>query len=195
LPGLKRLSKAGWVESLQEWKAVPFLPQARQVLACQMQRWVGGADVEAMTRVATANLGPLESPEVARFRDIVLPIVRANPQVRFKFILSPLHLFQFWVNATKQGGLGLRIELAIIDALMNEPNVEIHDMTGMAWLTHNSDRYDAMHYDFAGAREVVGALASGSMKITSVPRHNRMLSEEIRAGGEMVRQSFETKCP
>src|SRR5436190_9584324 len=122
-----------------------------------MQRWVGSADVDALTRTGMENLGPVERPEVTRFRGIVLPIVRANPQVRFKFILSPLHLWQFWINATKLGGLGLGIELAIIDTLMDEPNVEIHDMTGMAWLTHNSDRYDAIHYDLPGAKEVVDA--------------------------------------
>ena len=78
---------------------------------------------------------------------------------------------------------------------MNEPNAEIHDLTGMAWLTHDPDRYDVMHYDLDGAREVVDVLASGSMKITSVPRHNQMLLDEILAGGEMVQQSFKAKCP
>jgi hypothetical protein len=192
---LKRLSKAEWVGSLEDWKAVPLLPRDRQILACEMQRWVGDADVEALTRIGMENLGPVQRPEVMRFREIVLPIIRANPQVRFKFILSPLHLFQFWVNATKLGGLGLGVELAIIDALVDEPNVEIHDLTGMASLTHNSGRYDAMHYDFAGAREVVAALASGSMRITSLEQHKEMLLSEIQAGGEMVRQSFQTKCP
>jgi hypothetical protein len=52
-----------------------------------------------------------------------------------------------------------------------------------------------MHYDFAGAHEVVEALATGSMKITSRARHKEMLRREIAAGGEMVRQAFETKCP
>jgi len=47
---------------------------------------------------------------------------------------------------------------------MNEPNVEIHDHDGDSLAYHNSGRYDVMHYDFAGAREVVDALASGSMK-------------------------------
>jgi hypothetical protein len=192
---LKKLGNAEWVSNLEEWKAVPFNARDRQTLACEMQRWERDDDVEALTRLARENLGPVQTPEITRFREIVLPIVRANRQVRFKFILSPLHLWQFWFNAAKRDGLGLKMELAMIDALIEEPNVEIHDMTGLASLTHNSERYDAMHYDFTGAREVVDAVASGSMKITSLERHKQMLLDEIQAGGEMVQQSFKTKCP
>jgi hypothetical protein len=160
-----------------------------------MQRFEKDDDVEALTRAAGENLGPVETPEAARFREIVLPIVRANRQVRFKFMLSPLHLWQFWFNAAKRRDLGTGLDLAMIEALINEPNVEIHDMTGLAQLTHDSSRYDTMHYDFAGAREVVDALASGSMRVTSLERHKEMLRKEIQAGGEMVRQAFKTKCP
>ena len=190
---LKTLSRAEWVGNLEEWKAVPFSARDPQALACEMQRWEKDDDVESLMRNARENLNPVESPDAARFREIVLPIVRANPQVHFKFILSPLHLWQFWFNAARRGELGL--ELAMIDAVFREPNVEIHDMTGLASLTHDSARYDVMHYDFAGAREVVAALASGSMKFTSLQRHKEMLREEIQAGGEMVRQSLKTKCP
>ena len=192
---LKRLSKAEWVGNLEEWKAVPLLPRDPQTLACEMQRFERDDDVEALTRIAGENLNPVETPEAVRFREIVLPIVRANRQVRFKFMLSPLHLWQFWFNAAKRRELGTGLDLAMINALIDEPNVEIHDMTGLASLTHDSGRYDAMHYDFAGARDVVEALASGSMKITSLERHKEMLRQEIQAGGEMIRQSFKTKCP
>lgn len=191
----KDRSKAEWVDNLEDWKAVPFSPLDPRTLACEMQRWEKADDVEALTRIAGENLNPVETPEAARFREIVLPIVRANRQVRFKFMLSPLHLWQFWFNAAKRRDLGLGLELAMIDALINEPNVEIHDMAGLASLTHDSSRYDAMHYDFAGARDVVEALASGSMKITSLVRHKEMLKQEIQAGSEMVRQSLKAKCP
>ena len=83
----------------------------------------------------------------------------------------------------------------MIDALFREPNVEIHDMTRLASLTHDSTRYDVMHYDFAGEREVVAALAAGAMKITSLERHKEMLRNEIEAGGEMVRRALKAKCP
>lgn len=189
------LGKAGWVGKLEDWKAVPFSPRDPQTLQCEMQRFEKDDDVEALTRAAGENLGPVETPEAARFREIVLPIVRANRQVRFKFMLSPLHLWQFWFNAAKRRDLGTGLDLAMIEALIDEPNVEIHDMTGLAQLTHDSSRYDTMHYDFAGAREVVDALASGSMRVTSLERHKEMLRKEIQAGGEMVRQAFKTKCP
>jgi hypothetical protein len=192
--GRKSLSKADWVGSLDEWKAVPFVgARPPKALACEIQRFEKDEDVEALTRNAEQKLGPVESPDVTRFREIVLPIVRANQQVRFKFILSPLHIWQFWFNAAKRDELGR--ELAMIDALIGEPNVEIHNLTGMSSLTHDSSRYDVMHYDFAAAREVVAALASGSMKITSPEQHKEMLKREIEAGGEMVRQAFGTKCP
>jgi hypothetical protein len=194
----KGLSDAGWVSSLDEWKAIPFRPRDRQTLACEMQRGVRGDDVAALTRIARENLNPIEGPEIRRFREIVLPIVQANRQVRFKFLFTPFQLWQFWFNAAKRDGRALKTELAMIDALINEPNVEIHDMTGMVWFTHNPDRYDYMHYDLAGAREVVDALAAGSMKVTSMARHRDMLLNEIQAGGDMVRETveeFKTRCP
>jgi hypothetical protein len=190
----RSLSKADWVSNLEEWKAVPFVvAREPKALACEIQRFEQDEDVEALTRAAEEKLTPIESPEAKRFREIALPIVRANRQVRFKFILSPLYIWQFWFNAAKRDELGR--EQAMIDALIGEPNVEIHDLTGMSSLTHNSSRYDVMHYDFAGAREVVAALASGSMRITSLEQHKEMLKREIEAGGRMVRQSFSTKCP
>jgi hypothetical protein len=190
----KSLSKADWVGDLEAWKAVPFVGARNpKALACEMQRFEKHEDVGALTRAAEEKLTPHESPDVARFREIVLPIVRANRKVRFKFILSPLHIWQFWFNAAKRDELGL--ELAMIDALIREPNVEIHDLTGMSSLTHDASRYDYMHYDLAGAREIVAALASGSMKITSLEQHRDMLKREIEAGGEIVEAAFATKCP
>jgi len=41
-----------------------------------------------------------------------------------------------------------------------------------------------MHYDFAAHAKSSMPWLSGSMKITSVPRHNQMLLDEIQAGGE-----------
>ncbi len=190
----KKLSKADWVNDLEEWKAVPFHPRDPKDLACEMQRFTRDDNVAALTRTAEQQLAPLITPDVVRFREIVLPIVRANRNVRFKFILSPLHVWQFWFDAAKRG-TPLKAELAMIDSLIGEPNVEIHDLTGMSSLTHDSGRYDAMHYDFAGAREAVAALASGSMKIVSPEQHKQMLRREIEAGGAIVRQAFGTRCP
>jgi hypothetical protein len=124
----------------------------------------------------------------------VLPIVRSHREVRFKFILSPLHLWQFWFNAAKRSG-NLAAELAMIESLGGEPNVEVHDLTGVTALTHDSARYDTMHYDLDGAREVVDALASGSTRITSIAEHNEMLRREIEAGGRMVEEAKRTECP
>ena len=85
----------------------------------------------------------------------------------------------------------------MVDTLINEPNVEIHDLTGMVWFTHNPDRYDYRHYDLEGARDVVDALASGTMKVTSLARHKEMLLTEIQAGGDMVQEVVKepVKCP
>jgi len=193
----KGLSEAGWVNSLQEWKAVPFRPRSRQAAACEIVRAVKGDDIAALTRVARENLGPLEGPEINRFRELVLPIVQANRQVRFKFFFTPFQLWQFWYNSAK--GRALRTELAIMQTLINEPNVEFHDLTAMVWFTHNPDRYDYIHYDLEGAREVVDALASGTMRVTSMERQKQLWLGEIQAAGDMVQevvsQSATTKCP
>jgi hypothetical protein len=191
---LKNLSRAGWVATMEDWKAVAFMgPRGPKALACEIQRSTRGDDVEALTRIARENLNRVESPDAARFREIVLPIVRANRHVRFKFILAPLQLWQFWFIAAKRGEL--ERELAMIGALINEPNVEIHDMAGLAALTHDPTRYDNVHFDLAGSREVVAALASGAVKITSLERHKEMLRNEIEAGGKMVEESVKEKCP
>jgi hypothetical protein len=75
-------------------------------------------------------------------------------------------------------------------------NVEVHDMTGLSSVTHNSAHYsDLIHYNLEGARQVVDALASGAMKISSIAQHEQMLRNELRAGAELAHKSFETKCP
>jgi hypothetical protein len=192
---LKEFSKAGWVDRLSDWKTVGLDVKDKQAFDCDMRREIIGDDVESLTRIAATNLGPGESPEIKRFREIVLPIVRSHRQVRFTFIFSPLHLWHLWFNAVKFDGFWLKLDLAMVHALINEPNAEIHDMTGLVSLTHNAARYDAMHYDLAGSREVVDALASRSMKITSIARHEEMLRREILAGGKMARDALKTNCP
>ncbi len=191
------LSEAQWVNSLEQWKPVPFRPWTRQALACEIQQAVKGDDVAALTRVARETLHPLEGPEIRRFRELVLPIVQANRQVRFKFFFTPFQLWQFWYDAAKRDGVALKTVLAMVHTLINEPNVEVHDLTGMVWFTHNPDRYDYRHYDLQGARDVVDALASGTMKITSLARHKEMLLTEIQAGGDMVQEVIRepVKCP
>jgi len=69
-------------------------------------------------------------------------------------------------------------------------------MTGLGTVTHNSARFsDMIHYNLEAARLVVDALASESEKVTSVAQHDEMLRRELRSGAEIVRKSFEAKCP
>ena len=192
--GLNSFSKAEWVTSLDKWKLIPAGAIDAHVLACEMQHAVGDGDIDALTRRAENDLGPVQTPEIARFREIVLPIVRANRRVHFVFVIPPLHIWPFWHNAVKQGTL--KRERAMIDVLIGEPNVEIHDMTGLSSVTHNSARYsDLIHYNLEAARLVVDALASGSEKITSIAQHDEMLRRELESGAKLVRESFKTKCP
>ena len=155
---------------------------------------VSRADLARLMETNRANITLLVNELLEE--KLVREGAQANRQVRFKFLFTPFQLWQFWYNAAK--GRALKVELAMIDALINEPNVEIHDLTRMVWFTHNPDRYDYIHYDLEGAREVVDALASGSMRVTSTARHREMLLNEIQAGGEMVQRTveeFKTGCP
>jgi hypothetical protein len=191
---LNRFSKAGWVASLEKWKSIPTGAIETHALACEMQKGVRQGDIDALTRRAERDLDPVQTPEIARFREIVLPIVRANRLVRFVFFIPPLHVWPFWLNAVTQGTL--KRERALIDVLIDEPNVEIHDMTGLSSVTHNSARYsDLIHYNLEAARLVVDALASGSEKITSIAQHDEMLRRQLESGAEIVHKSFETTCP
>jgi hypothetical protein len=192
--GWNRISKAQWVDSLNEWKAIPVGTIDVHALDCEIRHWIKDDDIDELTQLAENNLGPVQTPEIVRFREIVLPIVRGNRQVHFVFFFPPLHYWPFWLNAVKQATL--HRERAMIDALIDEPNVEIHDMTGLSSVTHNSGRYsDPIHYNLEGARLVVDALASGSQKITSITQHDEMLRSQLRAGAKLVHDSFETKCP
>jgi hypothetical protein len=192
--GSNTISKAEWVASLDKWKAIPSGVIDTRALACEMQHVVKESDIDALTRRAEDNLGPVQTAEITRFREIVLTVVQANPHVQFVFVIAPLHFWPFWINAVKQNTLNR--ERALIDALIDQPNVEVHDMTGLSSVTHNSARYsDLIHYNLEGARQIVDALASGAMKMTSIAQHEQMLRNELRAGAELVHKSFETKCP
>lgn len=187
-------SRAGWVGSLEQWKLVPSGAINLRALACEAQRAIKQVDIDRLTRNAENDLAPAETPEIERFRQIVVPIVRANRQVHFVFFIPPAHIWPVWQNAVTQGRL--KRERALIDAIIGEPNVEVHDMTGLSSVTHDSARFsDMIHYNAEGARLVVDALASGSQKVTSIAQHEEMLRRELRSGAEIVRRLFETKCP
>jgi hypothetical protein len=189
------ISKAAWVDSLEKWKALPSGTGDSHKRDCRIQEFVkADDDVEALTRRAEDNLAPISSPDSVRFGEIVLPIVRANPNVRFIFLIPPVHVWTLWLNAVKQERL--RWERGLIEVLLGEPNVEIHDLTGVGPVSHNIAYYfDGMHYNLAGTRLVADALASGSMRITSMAQHEQMLKKELRAGEILVKKAFEAKCP
>jgi hypothetical protein len=191
---LNRLSKAGWVASLEKWKLVPAGKIDTHALACEVQHEIRQADIDRLTQDAENDLAPANTAEIARFREIVLPIVRANRRIHFVFFVPPAHVWPFWHNAVKQGTL--KRERALIDVVIGEPNVEVHEMTGLSSVTHDSALFsDMIHYNLEGARLVVDALASGSQKVTSIRQHEEMLRRELRSGAEIVRKSFEAKCP
>jgi hypothetical protein len=192
---LKGISKAEWVDSLEKWKALPTGTGDPHKRDCTIQEYVkADDDIDALTQRAEENLGPIRSPDSVRFGEIVLPIVRAHPKVRFIFLIPPVHVWTLWLNAVKEERL--RWERALIEVVMGEPNVEIHDLTGVGSVSHNIAYYfDGAHYNLEGTRLVVDALASGSMKITSMAQHEQMLKEELRAGEILVKRAFEAKCP
>jgi hypothetical protein len=185
-------SKAGWVPDPDQWKTFAPLKMDPHIEACQIQKRVKLDDIDRLTRAAESDLGPFNGPDYIRYRDVVLPIVRANRNVRFIFLFSPLYLSYFWQGAVSHA---VRTERALIDLFLAEPNAELHDMTGLTLITHDLGRYrDTIHYDAEGARHVVAALASGEMKINSIAQHEKMLREEIRAGAELVRAFYNEKC-
>ncbi len=193
--GMKRMSKAGWVDSFDKWKALPTGTVDLHKHNCTVQEYVKtDSDVDALTRHAEDNLSPLRSPDSMRFGEIVLPIVRAHPDTRFVFLIPPVHVWVLWINAAKQERL--RWERGLIEVLLGEPNVEIHDLTGVGSVSHNIAYYfDGAHYNAEGTRLVVAALESGSMKITSLAQHEEMLKRELRAGAAEVKKAFAEKCP
>jgi hypothetical protein len=192
---LKGSSKADWVDSFDKWKALPTGTVDLHKHNCTIQQYVKAADdIDALTKHAEDNLGPIRSPDSVRFGEIVLPIVRANPNVRFIFLIPPVHAWVLWINAVKQERL--RWERGLIEVVIGEPNVEVHDLTGVGSVSHNIAYYfDGAHYNADGSRLVADALVSDSMKITSMAQHEQMLKEELRAGKALVKKAFEERCP
>jgi hypothetical protein len=186
-------SRAGWVDTIAKWKTYNPLPMSRHDEACRIRNRVKREDVDRLTRQAEYDLGPLDTPEAREYRELVLPIVRANRNVRFVFLFSPVYLSEFWSRAVNGA---LRTERAIIDLFLSEPNAEVHDMTGLTPITHDIARYrDYFHYDFEGARSVVAALASGQLKINSIAQHERMLQQELTAAAAVIHSFYDETCP
>jgi hypothetical protein len=186
-------STASWIREIDQWKTFGPLKIDPHAEACRLQGLVKRDDIDRLTRLAKDDLGPTNGLEVERYRAVVLPIVRANPGVRFVFLFSPLHLGEFWRKAVYGS---LKVERALTDLFLGEPNVEIHDMVGLIYITHDLSHYrDAYHYDSEGSRQVVAALASGQLKINSIAQHEKMQREEIEAGAALMHAYYQERCP
>ncbi len=187
-------SNAGWITDIGQWKTFGPLKIDPHAEACRMQQAVKLDDIDRLTRAAAEDLGPGdEAAEVVRYRDMVLPIVRSHGNVRFVFLFSPVYLNMFWQEAVNGS---LRTQRALIDMFLKEANVEMQDMTGLTYITHDLDHYrDGFHYDAEGARQVAAVLASGGLKINSIAEHEKLLREEIDAGARSTRAAFNEKCP
>jgi hypothetical protein len=188
-----RYSNAGWVEDLDKWKTFGPLRMDPHTEACQIQKSVKLDDIDHLTRAVESDLGPIHGTVYERYRDIVLPLVRANSNVRFVFLFSPVYLSHLWREATSGS---IRTERALIDLFSPEPNAEIHDMTGLTLITHDLGHYrDDIHYDAEGAQNVVAVLGSGAMKINSIDQHEKMLREELEASADLIRSYLNERCP
>jgi hypothetical protein len=187
----KDSSFAGWIPELDSWKTFGPHKMDPHAEACRVQALFERDQVDRLTQMV--RFGPVRGIQSKRYEEVVLPIVRANPDVRFVFVFSPVYLSQFW-QRNVSGSIGT--DRALIDLFSVEPNVEIHDMAGLTPITHNLRRYrDAFHYDAEAANSIVAALASGEMKINSIAQHERMLRQELEAGAGLIRTYFKEHCP
>jgi hypothetical protein len=186
-------NKDAWSQDIGQWKTYGPAKIDRHTHACEIQKLVKLDDIDRLTWAAESDLGPTNGAKYERYHDLVLPIVRANPNVRFVFLFAPVYLSHFWREAVNGS---IRTERALIDLFSLEPNAEIHDMTGLALITHDLGHYrDDIHYDAEGAQHVVAALATGSMKINSIDQHEKMLREELEAGAELMHSYLSERCP
>jgi hypothetical protein len=190
---LRHYSKAGWVDDIGSWKSYGPLPMKRHDEACWVQKFAKREDVDRITQNAESDLSPVDNPDVEKYRELVLPIVRANRNVQFVFLLSPVYLSELWYTGMNGS---LRTQRALIDMFMSEPNAEFHDMVGLTQITHDIGRFrDNIHYDANGARLVVAALASGQQKIASISQHEKILRRELDASAAVVHSFFDETCP
>jgi hypothetical protein len=183
-------SRADWIEPLDKWKTYGpqrIDPHAR---ACQMQALANSFDIDQQTR--EANFKPVDNAETIEYRRLIPPIVRANPNVRFVFFLTPVFLDTFWVGGVRGA---VNVQRALFDVFLREPNAEVHDLSLLSSVSHNLGFFrDEAHFDTDAARLVAATLASGRLKIRSLEDHERLLREELPAGAELMRSYVREKC-
>ena len=185
-------SRAEWLEGLEEWRTYPARPMDPHARACEMRTRAAGLDIDRATQ--GASFGPIADAQTEGYRRLVLPIVRGNPGVRFVFFLSPEYLDSFWMEGV-HGYPSSR--QALFDVFLNEPNAEVHDLSLYSAVSHHYEFFDVdeLHFVPEAARRVVAVLAEGSLRITSLAEHERLLREELRAGAELMRSYAREKCP
>lgn len=185
-------SLAGWVEGLEQWRTYGPRPMDPHARACEMRARAKGLDIDRLTQ--SASFGPIADEQTEGYRRLVLPIVRGNPGVRFVFFLSPEYLDSFWMEGV-HGYPSSR--QALFDVFLNEPNAEVHDLSLYPPVSHHYEFFDLdeLHFVPEAARRVVAVLANGSLRITSLAEHERLLREELRAGAELMRSYAGEKCP
>jgi hypothetical protein len=184
---------SGWSQGLDKWKTYGPVKMDPHAEACQMQKSGKLHDIDRLTQAAKSDISPNDDVQYRRYREIILPLVRNNPNVRFVFLFSPTYLSHFWWQAVNGS---VRVERALVDLFSAEPNAELHDMTGLTQITHDLGRYrDDIHPDADAARHVVAALASGEFKINSIAEHEKTLREELEAGAALMRTYLRERCP
>jgi hypothetical protein len=185
-------SRADWLEGLEQWRTYSSRKMDPHARACEMRARAEGLDIDRETR--TASFAPIADVQTEDYRELVLPIVRGNPGVRFVFFLSPEYLDSFWMEGVSGYPSSRQ---ALFDVFLNEPNAEIHDLSLYSAVSHHLEFFvlDELHFDPEAARRVVAALADGGLRVKFPAEHERLLREELQAGAELMRSYAREKCP
>ncbi len=153
------------LDALNTWHRESAFGEAR-VLADWQRR---GAIIDAANRTPGAALTQRVRQTRESVRTNLLPLLEANPDVRFDLVFPPYSVLLYLADMRSfEGAYAERLayKAFIVRAVAGLANVQVHDFQGRTDITHDLARYkDLEHFDLEATREILRAIGTGSARV------------------------------
>ncbi|MBN1533484.1 MAG: hypothetical protein JXA20_12520 [Spirochaetes bacterium] len=121
----------------------------------------------------------------------LLPLLRANPSIRFDIIYMP-HSILYWLDVYRSGGLDayVRIKQELFETMKGLNNVTLHDPQSDSAMLYDLDEYcDTGHFSESFNDRFIKALTTHEFTVTgqSIERAASRLMEETKRSLDVYR--------
>jgi hypothetical protein len=124
---------------------------------------------------------------------LLVPLVRANPDVRFDLYFSPFSVIAYSVDqlvSDHEFEERLAFKRSVVEAVGSSPNVRVFDFQAVRGITHELDRYkDVHHFDPAVNDWIIRSMERDEHRVTPAN-----IDDALRRHAEQVRSFSQRAC-